>query len=726
MSRLSLGSPLRSLRLRILLLVVAALIPAILYLAHLASRQRSATIAQVQGETLRAAQLAALHGHQLMDRLEETLETAARSPEVRARNLEASRKRFSADLAASPNLVSEVLASRDGRVLVGAYKASGGTGVSDRLSFQRALARGMFAVGDPRVDSTTGVATITGSYPVFDPDGRVTSAVVATINTEFGGDIAATVDLRAGAEVFLVDTNGRVLARYPEPSRWVGQRVPVPELGALLRGRSDGARLLTGPDGAKRYYGFTYVHGSTPHSFYAVSGIPLRSVMMEARRSTQASVLGLAIAVAAALVLAWAGIEALLVRRVRDLVDTTRQLRDGHLAARTNVPYGDDEVSELARSFDTMAESLEARVAERDRAEGELARANERLTAWVGELQQRTREITLLSEMGELLRASHTTAEVRAVVQQVAVELFPGSHGALYLLDAASGELRPACTWGQTETWGAFRPDQCWALRLGHVHQFTRGHEGVACEHAASRERVAICVPITASGAVLGVYHLLLAAAGDEVPYVPAREDTVRKLCEAVAEHVALTLSNIRLQETLREQAFRDPLTNLYNRRFLEEALGREIVRAARQSSPLSVMMIDLDGFKPLNDSLGHAAGDEVLRRVGHMLGLRVRGDDVACRFGGDEFVIVMPGATQPDAAARAEQIRRVIESNARPSVGPARGITATIGVATYPGNGATAEVLLRGADTALYHGKKAGGNQVALLPEEVATLTAS
>src|SRR5258705_2351074 len=149
MVRTSLGAPSRSLRFRLVLLMLAALVPSILFLIHAASRQKSAAIAQVQAETLRSAQLAALHGHQVMDRLEETLESAARSPEVRTMDAEACRKRFGRELSTTPNLLSLVLATTDGHVLAGAYKASSGTGVSDRVSFHRAMESGTFAVGDP-------------------------------------------------------------------------------------------------------------------------------------------------------------------------------------------------------------------------------------------------------------------------------------------------------------------------------------------------------------------------------------------------------------------------------------------------------------------------------------------------------------------------------------------------------------------------------------------------
>lgn len=725
MVRTSMGMPSRSLRLRLILLILAALVPSVLFLIHAASRQRTAAIAQVQAETLRSAQLAALHGHQVMDRLEETLESAARSAEVRSQDAEECRKRFGRELASTPNLVSLVFATPQGHVLAGAYKASSGTGVGDRSSFRRAMQGGTFAVGDPAADPRTGVTTITGSYPVYAWNGRLIGAVVGTIDPDFSRDLSAMVSVRPDADVFLLDLDGRVLARYPEPARWVGHVLTPPNLLAMLRDSAEGVKALKGADGVERYYGFTSVRGSTPHSFYALSSVPLKSAMLEARRSMYASAIGLVVALSLALVLAWAGFEALIIRRVRDLVDTTRRLQDGDLSARTLLPYGDDELSQLARSFDAMAEGLEEHVAERDRAQSELAAANSKLTAWVSELEQNKHEISLLSEMGELLRASETPQDSHSVVEQVAVELFPGSAGVLYMANDATGDLEPVASWGPPTPWTPFRREQCWALRLGHLNQFTRGHEGVACEHAPSREGSAICAPITVKGTVLGLFHVQVGSADRRTESSAQVESAWRRQCEAVAGKLALAYSNLRLQESLRAQAFRDDLTGLYNRRYFEEALQREVSRTERRPAPLSLLMIDLDGFKQLNDNQGHRAGDEVLRTVGLLLAERVRDEDIACRYGGDEFVVVMANASRRDVTRRAEQIRRAIAEAAR-RTSTAGVVTATIGVALYPGNGATVDELIRSADHALYRGKNAGGNCVIVAPEEAFALTGS
>ncbi len=153
-----------------------------------------------------------------------------------------------------------------------------------------------------------------------------------------------------------------------------------------------------------------------------------------------------------------------------------------------------------------------------------------------------------------------------------------------------------------------------------------------------------------AGGDTLGILHVR--SSGGE--FTQATHQMVLTL----AEHIALLLSNLYLRDTLRQQSIRDPLTGLFNRRFREETLAREVARARRAKSPLGVIMLDIDHFKCFNDTHGHAAGDAVLKALGGFLLEHVRGGDVPCRYGGEEFALILPGAVPADAAQRAEELR--------------------------------------------------------------------
>jgi len=176
-----------------------------------------------------------------------------------------------------------------------------------------------------------------------------------------------------------------------------------------------------------------------------------------------------------------------------------------------------------------------------------------------------------------------------------------------------------------------------------------------------------------------------------------------------IADHGRAVEATQRLLRELREQTIRDPLTSLYNRRFLQDYLERELIRAKRERAPLALIMMDLDRFKRLNDSAGHQAGDQVLVQVGALLKRHVRGSDIACRYGGEEFAVVLPKTTLESARRRSAEICSAIRREAE----LLRGVTASLGVALCPAHATDAEALLRAADHALYEAKREGRNRV-------------
>ncbi len=217
-----------------------------------------------------------------------------------------------------------------------------------------------------------------------------------------------------------------------------------------------------------------------------------------------------------------------------------------------------------------------------------------------------------------------------------------------------------------------------------------------------------LCVPLMAYGEVLGVLHL-------RGPDASAMQSKVQ-LVTLAGDGLAITLANIRLRQTLKEQAIRDPLTGLFNRRYLTETLVREFARAQRSGAPMAIVMIDVDHFKRFNDSFGHDAGDAVLQALGSFFSRSVRADDIACRYGGEEFCLVLPQMDQHNAMQRAEAIREgaaalEVKSDGR-VLGP---VTLSLGVALFPEDGSDMESLVRAADAAMYEAKKAGRNRVVM-----------
>jgi diguanylate cyclase (GGDEF)-like protein len=219
-----------------------------------------------------------------------------------------------------------------------------------------------------------------------------------------------------------------------------------------------------------------------------------------------------------------------------------------------------------------------------------------------------------------------------------------------------------------------------------------------------------------AHGESLGLLHLQGGACEpsqrDRAPE-PLREGQER-LAVTAAERIALALANLRLRDTLRSQSILDPLTGLFNRRYMEETLDLELARATRGRRAIGVIMLDIDHFKPLNDSSGHDAGDALLRELASLLMARVREGDIACRYGGEEFVLIMPEAPLKLARRRAEDLREAVRqlhvSYRGRIIGP---ITISAGVAAFPEHGKTSAALIHAADSALYRAKSEGRDRV-------------
>jgi diguanylate cyclase (GGDEF)-like protein len=196
--------------------------------------------------------------------------------------------------------------------------------------------------------------------------------------------------------------------------------------------------------------------------------------------------------------------------------------------------------------------------------------------------------------------------------------------------------------------------------------------------------------------------------------------DHVLPLMIRTADLLALALANLHLRENLHEQAIRDPLTGLFNRRFLNEALARKLSEAQRHQRALALLLLDIDHFKRINDTYGHDAGDAVLRAVGRLLSSGLRAEDTACRFGGEEMLLVLSEITREDALASAERLRKTIctlDIESGGAVLPL--ITVSIGVSLFPYHGTTADTLITAADHALYEAKTGGRNRVCVAKEK-------
>jgi diguanylate cyclase (GGDEF)-like protein/PAS domain S-box-containing protein len=348
-------------------------------------------------------------------------------------------------------------------------------------------------------------------------------------------------------------------------------------------------------------------------------------------------------------------------------------------------------------------------ITERKKTAQALQQAKQNLEAWVHELEQRTREMTLLSEMGDMLRACLTTEEAYTVIVRVAQQIFPVQVGALYVISPARNLVEAVAVWGDSsKVERVFSPDECWALRRGRVHWVEDAGTGLLCKHLHKPPPESyICVPMMAQSQALGI--LLLTQ-----PPNARLTEAKQRLALAMAEHIAMALSNLKLHETLRSQSIRDPLTGLFNRRFMEESLELELRRASRNRRPLGIIMLEIDDFQAVSRSFGEDAGNAVLVEIGNLLRTIIRKEDIACRFEDDKFAIILPQGSLEVTAQRAESLREMVKNMEIRHRGRSIGhVTFSAGIASFPEQGRTVEALIRAAGASLQRAMQEGGNQV-------------
>ncbi len=358
-----------------------------------------------------------------------------------------------------------------------------------------------------------------------------------------------------------------------------------------------------------------------------------------------------------------------------------------------------------------MGTALAAVVEERRQIDASVREANEKLVQGLNELERRNRQMAVLNATSDLLQSCLTVEEAYTVIAQSGPKLFPGRNGALYMMSISENLVESPAVWGDhPPAQRVFAPDDCWALRRGRMHLITADATNMLCPHLADLPpRASLCLPMIAQGEILGILHLHSMVI-DDFP------EAQLQLAQALTDSMALALANLRLRESLRQQSIRDALTGLFNRRYLEEALERELHRATRSHTQIGVVMLDIDHFKQFNDAFGHATGDLLLRELGSFLKQCIRGGDIACRYGGEEFLLLLPDTSLETLQERSEQMRKDIKKLRAPDQGELwETITISLGVAIFPENGSTGEELLHAADDALYRAKSSGRDQVVI-----------
>lgn len=347
-------------------------------------------------------------------------------------------------------------------------------------------------------------------------------------------------------------------------------------------------------------------------------------------------------------------------------------------------------------------------ITERKFAEEALAKAKMVLEEKVIELERRNQETALFSEMQAAFLNCEQEEETYQVLSAYAGQLFPDIPGSLYKM-SPDGETSRLVDWGEAD---GDVPDFPF---LDQMDEESQARETVTQPFLADcyigdddsiAAQQSLCIPLYTHGALWGVFQLVLQP-GQKVKQI-------QQLTVSVVQQFLLTVENLRLREELRMQAVRDPLTGLYNRRYLEAALEREISRALRKDMMLGVIMLDIDRFKQFNDRYGHEVGDIVLRQIGLFLQSSVRSGDIVCRFGGEEFLVILPEINLESAVQRAESLRLGVQTlnNKKHRLFPEQ-LSISLGVALCPLHGDSGHAIMQAADQAMYQAKREGRNRV-------------
>ena len=385
-------------------------------------------------------------------------------------------------------------------------------------------------------------------------------------------------------------------------------------------------------------------------------------------------------------------------------------------------------VAERTGEVQALNASLEHRVAERTKEleaenaqrrliESELQQAHDDLQRSVLELERRNQEMRLVSEMVELLESCRSLDEAHNVISRRLPLLLRGTRGVLYMIAASGNLLESVSHWGEPS--GGFDkildPDDCWALRRNKPHGMSSEESDLLCKHVEIENgKGYLCLPMVAHGEIMGLLHIRYTEANE------GARNIIAQSALAAAEQLSLILANLRLRETLKNQSIRDPQTGLFNRRYMEDSLVRELSRAERLDKTVVVVMVDIDHFKRLNDTFGHTAADAVLREWSELLKAKFRGSDIVCRYGGEEFVIILPDISVEDARQRLEHLRsdlaRMVVREEGQSI---QTVTVSMGVAYFPVHGHSSQTLLHAADQALYRAKETGRDRIVVAPAE-------
>lgn len=343
-----------------------------------------------------------------------------------------------------------------------------------------------------------------------------------------------------------------------------------------------------------------------------------------------------------------------------------------------------------------------------------MAESKQKLEGLVQNLESQNKELGLLRDLMSLLQSSFSFQAMLEPISTYAKKILPNTSGVIYLINPDNDQLLNKATfWGEPLASPEAMPKlECWALLRGQMHKIGLQDDGVRCQHvthSSEQPDAYACIPLFAQGQILGLFYI-------EMSREESENVRLINMAQILSEQIALSFYNIKLQDELRMQSTHDSLTGLFNRRFFEEYVQKELFKGQRAAVKFSLLLIDIDHFKKINDSYGHLVGDRVLQAIANELGKNCRKSDLICRWGGEEFLMFLRESSLNGIKKRAESLRKVISSLViNYEAIQITGMTLSIGVASYPEQGLQLDSLIAMADEALYKAKNQGRNKIVI-----------
>jgi diguanylate cyclase (GGDEF)-like protein/PAS domain S-box-containing protein len=523
--------------------------------------------------------------------------------------------------------------------------------LGDRPYIRHALDKKEPSLSGFQIGRLTGLPSIVYANPIVDPNGASAGAAFASLRTGAFGVLGMDGDMPQGAVYLVADHDGKILKRFPEGPHTQGQDISDPGLFRAALRQSSGSLETSGVDGITRLYGFAWSGADVNRSVLIAIGIPKELAVATADQRMLFSTLTLLIVAVMTVVVGTIASQKLILEPIVQLVNATRRIAAHEPNVRTHMRQR-NEFGELGHAVDEMAQSLEAH---------EVA---------LKDSEARFRDLTDLSSDWHWEQDEHFRFTEMSPGFAPKAGFSPSDH-----VGKTRWEL-PGIELSQAE-W-----DRHIALLKAHQPFDGFTYRRVGSNGEMRYFRMSGRPIFDAQGRFLGYRGV-----GKDVTDTRAAEERIQNL------------------------AYHDALTGLPNRASFSLMLNHAISRARRDGGGFAILFIDLDGFKQVNDTLGHEAGDALLREIGKRLKSCVRQNDIAARLGGDEFVVLLEDVSAPQQAAKvAGKILLQIAGTSQQS-GTPHGVTASIGISIYPQDGADEKTLMKNADGAMYRAKQRNKN---------------